>query len=78
MKQETYIVAVKRGLRDAAPSDWQDRLRRIKGVRIVGGSTRRLQIEAAPETVQAIRDRFGSIFHIEPIIPHTFRGSEAL
>jgi coproporphyrinogen III oxidase-like Fe-S oxidoreductase len=73
MKAEGYIVAVKRELRDVAPPDWQDRLREIEGVRVVGGNPKRLHIEATAETIKVVRDRFSSLCHIEPIIIHTLR-----
>jgi hypothetical protein len=67
----TYIIAVKRELRDTAPANWRDLLRDIEGLTIRGaGNSQRVQVEASDEAIAEARRRLGQWCHIEAAIPH--------
>ena len=71
MGDEVFAVAVKREKRSAVPSDWIERLRRTRGVTIMGevGSTR-LQIRATSDALSEVEREFAEYLHIEPLIQH--------
>jgi hypothetical protein len=70
MMQESYIIAVKREMRDSAPADWHERLHGIEGLHEVGSSDRRVQVEASEEAIAEVKVRLASWCHIEKMIPH--------
>jgi hypothetical protein len=70
MTHESYIIAVKREMRDSVPADWRERLREIEGLQEVGGSDRRVQVEASEAAIAEVKARLASWCHIEKMIPH--------
>jgi hypothetical protein len=67
----TYIIAVKREMRQTAPTNWLDMLRDIEGLTIRGASNpQRVQVEASDEAIEEVRRRLGQWCHIEPAILH--------
>lgn len=72
MSQDTVqaVVAPKAGA--ALPANWQDELKAIPGVAVVGGYGSRIQIRATPEALDQARSRFGAVLHIEPVAPRSF------
>lgn len=72
----SYVIAIKREQRAAAPSDWQERLGRIEGLEVLKGhSPDRVQVRASEEAIRTARHRLGNLLHIEPIIPHAPQSS---
>ena len=68
---QTYVVAVKRDQRDAAPSDWVALIRAIPGVSVRGSASPiRVQIDATAEAAHEIQQQFGGFCHIETAIIH--------
>ncbi len=65
-----YIVAIRRVSRSSVPDDWQERVRRTPGVRDLGASERRMQIEADEGAVGRVRESLGEGRHVEPVVPH--------
>jgi hypothetical protein len=66
-----FAIAVKRERRADVPRDWVDRVRRIKGVTIVGDAqSTRLQIRATAAAIQAVGRELAEFVHIEPLIRH--------
>lgn len=64
-----YILAVKRGKRADAPTNWLEHVRRIPGVHVEGSaSADRAQVEATPEGLAALQQVVGEFCHIEPVI----------
>lgn len=64
----TFVLAVRRELRDQAPEDWQARVGAIPGVRIQGdAAVSPLQIEADLDGLERLRAEFGGLLHIEPL-----------
>lgn len=67
----TYVIAVKRDQRAAAPPDWKDRLAGIEGLAIQGSqSPYRIQVTASEDAVRTARSCMGDLLHIEPILLH--------
>jgi hypothetical protein len=67
----TYLIALKREARGAAPPDWVRTVRSVPGVRLVGDETRTvLRVEATPDALEQIRRQVGPYCHIEPVVPH--------
>lgn len=68
---KTYILAVKREMREAAPQDLAAALTGIEGVVVGGvGFDGRVRIDASDEGLQQVRLRLGTLCHIEPVIIH--------
>ena len=72
MSQDTVqaVVAPRAGAQ--LPANWQDEIRAIPGVAVVGGYGSRIQIRATPEALDRARSRFGELLHIEPVAPRSF------
>ena len=67
-----YVIAVKRAMRDQAPSDWVDRLQEIEGLRLVAeAQANRVLVEAHPNAIEAACTLLGDYCHVEPLIDHT-------
>ena len=71
MGQQKYIIAPKREFRNSVPPDWQERLKQIKGVRVIADQPARLQVQATPQVIAKVSSMFGGMYHIEAIIPHS-------
>ena len=68
---DTYVIAVKRAMRDQVSPKWIEELRDIKGLVIRGSSGgSRIQIEATAEAISEVQARFAGACHIEPVIEH--------
>lgn len=66
----TFVVAVKRTMRDQAPADWADQVAGVRGVSLTGGvNPARIQIEATADAIDEVQRRFGYC-HVEPLIEH--------
>lgn len=70
MSGDRYVVAVKRESRAEAPADWLEQMQHIEGIRLIGATGIRAQIEAEPEPVKELRARLGRFLTIEPAIMH--------
>lgn len=72
MSQDTVqaVVAPKAGA--AVPANWQEELKAIPGVAVVGGYGSRIQIRATPEALDQASSRFGELLHFEPVAPRRF------
>lgn len=69
---DTYLVAVKRQLRDQVEDDWSKVLESIEGVEPAPSPLRpdRIQVEATPAGIAKVRQCLGDICHIEPVLRH--------
>ena len=64
----TFVLAVRREMRDVAPGDWQARVGAIPGIRVQGDAAASpLQVEADLERLDRLRAAFGGLLHIEPL-----------
>lgn len=73
MSQDTVqaVVAPRAEAGAALPANWQDELKAIPGVAVVGGYGSRIQIRATPEALDQARRRFGALLHIEAAEPRS-------
>lgn len=68
---ERYVIAVKRTAIASVPCDWQNEVRRISGLEILGGSPRRILVAATPEAIEQARTVLGvNHFFVESAIGH--------
>ena len=65
-----YVIAPARRCRDMVPADWQDRVCRVDGVRLVGRNAGQVQVEASASAVVQLRSDLGESFRIEQAIVH--------
>jgi hypothetical protein len=72
MSQDTVQAVVAPRAGAALPANWQDELKAIPGVAVVGGYGSRIQIRATPEALDQARSRFGTLLHIEAVAPRSF------
>jgi hypothetical protein len=70
MSIETYIIAVKRGVRGSEPVDWKEQIGHTSGIQILSTNSSRLQVCASDEIINRIRLQWGHLFHIEKQIVH--------
>jgi len=69
----TYVLALRRGLSESAPADWQTRVRELPGVCAgPAASPNRIQIEADAEALSRIRAELGGFLHIERLAMRDF------
>ena len=74
----SYVIAVKRGLREKAGPHWSDPLSTIQGLRVVGDANPyRLRIEATESAIAAARQQLARLCHIEEIEPRYVLGSRS-
>jgi len=73
MDTNQYTIAVKREFRKSAPDDWQGLVKKFKGVKVIGGNDKQLQIEVGETIFDQIKQRIGTFCHIEPNIKHSFK-----
>jgi hypothetical protein len=67
----TYIIAIKREMRNTAPTTCLEMLRDIDGLTISGASNpNRVQVEASDEAIAEVRRRVEPWCHIEAAIRH--------
>jgi hypothetical protein len=66
------VVAPRPEAGAALPSNWQDEIKAIPGVALIGGYGSRLQIRATPEALDQARSKFGELLHIEPVMSRGF------
>ena len=67
---DVYVVAVRRDRRDQVPTDWTERLASVDGVRVLGASGTRAQLEVDEGALENVSSALGSNFLIEPVIEH--------
>ena len=69
---DSYIVAIKRSMRDCAPADWVSQIAALDGVDVGGApaNPRRVQIKATEEGIARLRKTLGEICHVEPLVIH--------
>lgn len=66
--QKRFVIAVKREMRSAAPSDWVNQLLDIDGISPVGKpSASRIMVESTPTGIEAAKSLLGEYCHIEPL-----------
>ncbi len=70
VSHQNYTIALKREYRGSAPEDWQERLKHIRGLHVIGEHPARLQVRATPKAIERVRSVYGSMYHIEETIPH--------
>lgn len=70
MLSNTYIISPKREFRATVSKDWQENLTIIQGLKVVGGNSRRIKVEATPESIEAAKTQLGEGFYVEPSIEH--------
>lgn len=66
-----YAVAVQQSSRSSVSSDWQSKLAQIQGVKIIGATRYRAQIEASPEVIAQVIAALGDQFLIEEVRPRS-------
>ena len=59
-----YIIAPRRS-GPKPPENWQDEIRKIPGITIVGAGPKQVQFEAGGDAVEQLRREFGDSCHIE-------------
>lgn len=68
----TYVLAVRRGLRETVPANWLTRVCQLPGVSAASTvSPHRIQIEADQGAIARIRADFGVFLRIEPLEERT-------
>lgn len=68
---ETYIISIRREVRDPSLLDLREFLKTVPGLQIQGAvNPRRVQVEASPDAIEYVRSKIGSICYIEPAILH--------
>ncbi|MEO0834505.1 MAG: hypothetical protein AAFY16_00595 [Cyanobacteria bacterium J06642_3] len=70
MLSNTYIISPKREFRSSVNRDWQADLTKIKGLKIVGGNSRRIQVTATSESIETAKNKLGKGFYVEPSIEY--------
>lgn len=64
---DTYLLALRRELREWAPVDWQERVGALSGVVVrERASPDRMEIEADPASLELIRAELGGFLRIGP------------
>ncbi|MEO8275675.1 MAG: hypothetical protein ABI639_05610 [Thermoanaerobaculia bacterium] len=67
---ETYVVALRRELREWAPADWQQQVRALVDEIVpIQASAERMQVVTDPESIARIRAALGGFLHIETLDP---------
>ena len=64
---DKYVVAVRRDRREAA-RDWLYRLSRIRGVKVLGASDWRAQVEADDSGLARLTTQMGDDLLVEPTV----------
>ncbi len=67
---DVYVAAVRRDRRDQVPADWTETLASVDGVRVLGATSTRAQLEVDEGALDAVSSALGTDFLIEPIIEH--------
>ena len=65
-----YVISPKREFRATVDKDWQGNLTEIRGLVVLGGNSRRIKVEATPESIEAAKKKLGKCFYVEPSIEH--------
>lgn len=74
----SFVLAVKREMRNDAPADWIVLLSKIDGVELLGETeSEPIQIEADEDTIARVSEQFKEFCHIEPVIVHEPNGDES-
>jgi hypothetical protein len=67
----TYVIAVRREMRDQVPPGWDKLLADIDGLSIRGtANPNRIQVDASDAAIADARERLGDCFYIEPASIH--------
>jgi hypothetical protein len=61
-------IAVAREQRDNVPSNWQDQLAKIEGVKILGRNAIRVTASVTPESLSAVNKLLGGFCHVETVV----------
>lgn len=71
----SYVIAVRRGLRQEAGRDWSKPLAAIEGLKVVGDANPyRLRIEATEAAIEQARQELATLCHIEQVQPRYVLG----
>ena len=70
-EHKTYLIAIKHRRRADAPADWQERLSRIEGVKVVSASPTLARFTATPRAVKEIRANFSGFAELEEPMERT-------
>ena len=70
MSYQKYIIAPKRAFRSSVQPDWQESLKQIQGIQVIGQQPVRIQVQATPEAMDEARSLLGDMYYIEQSIPH--------
>ncbi|HEU4833595.1 MAG TPA: hypothetical protein VFS90_04240 [Pyrinomonadaceae bacterium] len=65
-----YIIAPKREFRSVTPRNWQEDLKNIQGVQVIGSQPARVHVEATAQGIDRLRSMLGNMYHIEKAITH--------
>lgn len=65
-----YIIAPKREARNRVSGNWENQLRLVEGVEIIGCGPVRIQIRASSSAIEKVREILGEDFLIEALIEH--------
>jgi hypothetical protein len=65
-----YIIAPKREFRGATPQNWQEDLKKVQGVQVIGSQSARVHVEATEKAIDKLRSMLGNMYHIEKAITH--------
>jgi hypothetical protein len=64
-----FVVAPKAAMRDQVPANWRQQLAQTPGVKLVGSSFDRLQLQATDEVAQDLTKKLGDYLNIEEAAP---------
>lgn len=70
--EKHVVVAPRAATRERLPADWEERLRRIPGVSVLGSGFGRMQIRATEQALQQATAEFGHLLHFEEAMPRSF------
>ena len=65
-----YIIAPKREFRSITPLNWQEELKNVRGVQVIGSQPARVHVQATPQGIDLLRSRLGSMYNIEKAVTH--------
>ena len=67
-----FVAAPKAAMEDQIPSDWQDQLKQLPGLEVVGDAFGRMQFKATDQALQKASARLGHVLHFEEVEPRKF------
>lgn len=66
------VIAPRAASLSVLPNDWQDQVRQIAGVDVLGAAFGRMQVRATPQALEAARRKLGHLLNFEESLPRSF------